>query len=378
MMLTLPQCLRRLALVLLVGASAAVAQTPPGPLPPRPGVQVQARPEDPQIRVRVDLVTTPVTVRDGSGEMVFDITDSEFRVFDNGVEQKLERFDMGGDPLSVVIVLESSSRVEPLLDAVRRTGIVFTQTVLGEPGEAAVLIVDDTVEPLLDFTSSHDAIEKAIARFRMGTSGVLLYDALYRAVEMLTTRGEGRRRVIIVVSEAADTGSQVPLGEVLRQAQIHNVTIYSAGLSTMAATLRSEPKSGGPAPITPPGTFGRPGPPGSVQTPGTETLQRGNIDLMALSRVLVEKGVSTVADNSLEVATLATGGMHKGSFRDAGIERAIAEIGGELHSQYVLSYRPAGVTMAGYHEIEVRVRRPGLRVRARPGYFLTADSAPGK
>jgi hypothetical protein len=124
--------------------------------------------------------------------------------------------------------------------------------------------------------------------------------------------------------------------------------------------------------------MGRPGAPGTVQTPGTETLQRGNINLEALARILVERGSSVVTDNSLEVAAAATGGMHKGGFKDSALERAISEIGGELHSQYLVSYRPAGVPAGGYHELEIRVRRPNLRVRARPGYFLPANSGPGK
>lgn len=363
-------------------AATALAQAPAGPQTPQPGVpQQQPRPpakEEAQIRVRVDLVTTPVTVRDAAGHQVYDLASSEFRVLDNGVEQKIERFEMGGVPLSVVVLLESSSRVEPLLENIRRTGIVFTQTVLGEAGEAAVLAVDDTIELLQDFTENHDSIEQKFRQLRVGTSGLRLYDALGRAVEMLTARNPERRRVIIAVSEATDTASQMPLGEVLRQAQLHNVTIYGAGLSTTAARLRSDPKSAGAPAVTPPGIMGRPGAPGTVQTPSSETLQRGNINVEALARILVERGASVVTDNSLEIAAAATGGMHRGGFKDSALERAISEIGGELHSQYLVSYRPAGVAAGGYHEIEIRVRRPNLRVRARPGYYLPADSGSGK
>jgi VWFA-related protein len=379
MMPRTPRRISSLAAGLLL-AALAHAQAPAGPQAPQPGAPQLQRPakDDAQIRVRVDLVTTPVTVRDSAGHQVYDLNGSEFRVLDNGVEQKIERFEMGGVPLSVVILLESSSRVEPLLENVRRTGIVFTQTVLGETGEAAVLSVDDTIEVLQDFTANHDHIEQKFRQLRMGTSGLRLYDALGRAVEMLTTRSPDRRRVIIAVSEATDTASQIPLGEVLRQAQLNNVTIYGAGLSTTAAKLRSDSKSTGAPSATPPGILGRPGPPGTVQTPGTEATQHGNINVIALAKILVERGSSIVADNSLEVAAAATGGMHRGGFKDSALERAISEIGGELHSQYLVSYRPAGVPAGGYHEIEIRVRRPNLRVRARPGYYLPADSGSGK
>ena len=112
--------------------------------------------------MRVNLVNAPVVVRDAKGELVLDLEENNFRIFDNGVQQKIDGFDMGGAPLSVVIVMETSSRIQALLPAVRRTGILFTETVLGENGDAAVIGYDDEVKHLQDFTSDHDAIEKAV------------------------------------------------------------------------------------------------------------------------------------------------------------------------------------------------------------------------
>jgi Ca-activated chloride channel family protein len=351
-----------------LAALPAAAQAPPGPLPPRPGAKPQ---EPPQIRVRVDLVTTPVTVRAAStGELVIDLEAKDFRVFDNGVEQKIERFDLGGQPLSLALVFETSSRVEPLLPAVRKSGILFTQTVLGEDGEAAIVTFDDDVNVVQPFSKDHDLIEKSVANLRLGTSGARLYDALSRSVTLLRNLPQDRRRVIFVVAEPKDTGSESALGEVLRAAQLEGISIYSVVLSTTAAMLRGDPQPGASSP-TPPGTFGRPGIPGSVQTPTTEQQRAGNINLMALARWLVERAASTVTDNSLEVAAAATGGMPISTFRDRSIERAISEIGGELHQQFMLSYRPAGVDSSGFHEIEIKVKRPGLRVRARQGYYLS-------
>src|SRR5712692_5152983 len=303
-----------LALLPLWLAGSAAAQAPAGPLPPRPGVPLQPSKEKPQIRVQVDLVNTPVTVRNSSGELVLDLTSRDFRVFDNGVEQRIEHFDLGGDPLSVVILLETSSRIEALLPAVRKTGIVFTQTVLGQTGEAAVLGYDDSVQTLLPFNSDADKVEKTIATFRMGTSGARLYDALGEAVAMLRNRtaakSPGRRSVIVAVCEAADTGSESKLGQVLREAQLANVTIYTVGLSTTAAELRAPPKQSGPPQIGPPGTFPLPPIPGTAQTPTTEQQRYGNIDLMALAVWVVQHAANAVHEQALEVAATATGGTH--------------------------------------------------------------------
>jgi len=359
----------------LVAANAALAQGPSGPIPPKPGQAVQ-KPPDQSIRVRVNLVNTPVVVHDARGELILDLDESNFRVFDNGVQQKLEGFDMGGGPLSVVIVMETSSHIQPLLPALRRTGVLFTETVVGENGDAAVIGYDDQVNHLQDFTSDHDAIDNCIKKLQPGTSGTRLYDALSSAVGMLENRPAARRRVIITVAEAADSGSEEKLGQVLRDAQLANITIYSVGLSTTAAEMRGEQKSGAPPSATPPGVFGQPAIPGTPQTPTTEATRSGNIDLMALAAWVVQHAEAAVKERPLEVATAATGGLYRSTVKDASIEKAIDDIGGELHAQYTLSYRPTGTAPSGYHEIRVQVvDRRTLTVRSRPGYYLGAPGA---
>ena len=367
----------------LVATTIALAQGPSGPIPPKPGQTVQKPPQgaqqkplDQSIRVRVNLVNTPVVVRDARGELVLDLEEDNFRVFDNGVRQKLESFDMGGGPLSVVIVMETSSRIQPLLPALRRTGVLFTQTVVGENGDAAVIGYDDQVNYLQDFTSDHDAVDKCISNLQTGMSGTRLYDALSAAVGMLKKRSDSRRRVVITVAEALDSGSEEKLGQVLRDAQLANITIYSVGLSTTAAEMRGEQKGGAPPSATPPGVFGQPPIPGTPQTPTTEATRNGNIDLMALAVWVVQHAEAAVKERPLEVATAATGGLYRSTVKDASIEKAIDDIGGELHAQYTMSYRPTGTAPSGYHEIRIQVvDRRMLTVRSRPGYFLSAPGA---
>jgi VWFA-related protein len=362
-----------IALLLAALAGTALAQAPPGPLPPGPGGAPQAPKKEPApIRVKVELVNTPVTVRDAAGEPVLDLRKEEFRVFDDGVEQQIEHFDLGGDPLSVVILLETSSRVEALLPAVRKTGSLFTQVVLGQVGDAAIVGYDDSIAELLPFTGDQDEIEKTIAHLPLGTSGARLQDALSRAIDMLRKRPPDRRRVILVVGEAADTGSETKLGEAIREAQLNNVTIYTVGLSTTLAQLRAEPRYSGMPSATPPGTFGRPGIPGQPQTPTTEEQRNAGLDLLSAIIWLVQCAENAVGRNSLELASAGTGGAHVSTFRESSIEKALDQIGGELHAQYTLAYRPSGSHHYGFHKIEVQVSRPGVRVRTRPGYYLGA------
>jgi VWFA-related protein len=365
----------------LLGLAAACgqagAQAPKGPMAPKPGIAVQQPPPEVEARlkVRVSLVNTPVTVRDAHGQMIHDLDAKNFAVTDNGVTQKITHFDLGSDPLSVVILMETSSRIDSIFPEMRKTGILFTQTVMGPSGEAAVVGFNDSVDKLQDFTADDEAIEKTIGGMREGTSGSRLYDAMGVAVEMLTSRPQasanapGRRRILFIMSEATDEGSGTKLGEVLRQAQLANITIYSVGLSTTRAELQSKTKKK-PIEVTPPGTFGQPPLPGTVQTPTSEEQRAGNIDLLALAVWAVQHAENQVKAHALEVAATATGGAHLATYRDRSIERAIDEIGGELHSQYSVSYTPTGTGESGYHEIKVSVDRPGVMVRARPGYYL--------
>jgi VWFA-related protein len=356
-------------LLLAAIAYPAAAQSPAGPISPKPGQPIQDSPQS-SIRVKVDLVSMPAVVHNGKGDLILDLDKKDFRIFDDGIEQRVEDFEIGGAPISMAIVVETSSRIQALLPAIRRTGILFTQAVLGEGGDATVIGYNDEVDKLLDFTTDQDAIEGSIKNLQQGTSGAKLYDALAQAVTALRDRPVARRRVIFTVAEAVDTGSESKLGRVLRDAQLANIIVYSVGLSSTAAQARGPQKQASAPSATPPGTFGLPPAPGTVQTPDTDAARSGNVDLLALAVWAVQHAAAPIHDHPLEVATIATGGLYQSTLRDQSIEPAIDAIGGELHSQYTLTYRPAGVGRAGYHEIKVQVDRRGLKVRSRPGYYV--------
>ena len=365
----------------LLFCAAARAQAPEGPMTPPPGIQIQKAPPERTVKVRSILVNTPVTVRNAAGEMVHNLEAGDFRITDNGVEQKITHFNLGGDPESLVVVVETSSRIEVLLPELRKTGILLTQAVTGPTGETAIVSFNDSVEKLLDFTTDSAKVERAMARLETGYSGAKLYDAMAMGVEMLSGRPEvsatdlGHRRVMVVVAEAHDEGSEKKLGEVLREAQLQNITVYSVGLSNTRALLQKKSDNPRPTRATPKGTFGIPPPPGTVQTPSNDASQPQGGDLLALAVWLVQHIHDKVTSHALEIAATATGGAHYPTWKDRSIEKALDEIGGELHSQYTLTYAPTGTSGEGYHEISVNVDRKDLTVRARPGYYLAAPGS---
>ena len=375
-----------LAFTVLTFASGAAAQNPnnqnpnntaiPGALPPRSGETSKAAPPPDavqSIRVRTSEVTAPVTVRNKSGELVLDLTKKDFHLYDDGVEQKITHFDLGGQPFDMVLVVEMSSRVQPMIPSIRKSGVIFSQVVMGQTSRAAVIGFDNTVDLLQNFTGDGDAVDKAISDLRVGTAGARLYDAMARGVSLLQEQPRGRRRIMVVVSEAIDSGSTAKLGEVLRSAHIGNITIYSIGLSTASAQARQPVGYTGPAPIGPPGTFPVPIRPGMPMNPTMETLESeppANLPVIGLAKWLLQTGKSVVSQSSLEAASNSTGGMEISPKKDRAIEEAMDKIGGELHAQYTLGYQPPGGEKPGYHTITVKVDRPGVMVRTRPGYYI--------
>ncbi len=348
---------------------------------PVPGVTIQQAPPQSKFKVQTILVSVPVTVRDMNGEMVHNLESKDFHVTDNGAEQRITHFEMGGEPISLVVVVETSSRISPLLPQIRKMGILVSQQVTGPTGETAIVGFDDTVQRLLDFTNTADDVERTMNKLQEGYSGAKLFDAMSKGVELLTNRaapkaGEPlRRRVMLVLSEAHDAGSEAKLGEVLRRAQLANVTIYTVGLSSTRADLQRKPDYRPRPSATPEGTFGMPGPPGTVQTPTTDAQSREGVDLLALAVWAVQHAKDQVTSHELEIAAVATGGEYVSTWKDRTIEKVIDEIGGELHSQYSLTYAPSDADTTGYHEIKVDVDRPELKVRARPGYFLAGPES---
>jgi VWFA-related protein len=349
-----------LALTLPLGAQQETADAP-------------EQEEEYRVRVQVELVTAPVVVQNRRGEFVYDLRREEVTVFDNGVPQQITTFELASQPISLVILADTSQRIAPLLERVQKSGILFTSYILGQFGEAAVITFDDDVTLRHEFTSDHDEVIEAMANIKAGGADARLADALTEAVNLLLRRPEGRRRVIIAVTEPNDRGSHAPIGIPLRNAQLAEISVYTLALSPTHADLRRRPEDS-PTRSTsvPPGVFGTPPLPGQVQTPTTEVNREvARVDLLNAIRVLVSTLQHARTDSALEIYAQGTGGLHySSSWSRSGFEESLNLIGQDLHNQYMVSYRPSNRTQSGFHQIEVSVSRPGVTVRTRPGYFV--------
>jgi Ca-activated chloride channel homolog len=313
------------------------------------------------IRARVNEVIVPVTVTDKKGEDVLDLTQPDFQIFDKGMEQKVERFDIDADPLAVALVVESSSHIQAMAPIIQGMGTVFTETVMALSGEAAVITYDTTVDVRQQFTQDHDAVEKTIAGIQFEAPQEKLYDGMAKAVELLKEQPAAYRKIMLVVGESADYDSHANLRDVVREAQLANILIYAVGPSSTSADLRY-------------GKDEQPGdrPPPSVKLPKLPPIAAGG-DYASLAIWLLSRGTNEVKNHQLEVAAASTGGIHYRALHQETIRKAIDRIGGELHAQYVLAYQPSGEISEGFNEIKVTVSRSNVTVRTRPGYFAAAQ-----
>lgn len=321
--------------------------------------------------VEIEVVTVPVTVTNSREEFVTDLNKNEFTILDNGAPQKIEGLELSWDPLSLVIAVETSSRVESLLPQIRDSGILFTQLILGETGEAAVLTFDSDVKLVQDFTDDPELVEAALQKLSAGGDPVRLSDAIARAVFLLQRRPQQRRKIVVAISEARDQGSSTSHGFVLRGAQQLGVTVYTVGLSSLQGLL-GRPSSQGVSSPFPPGVAARPMPGSQPPTPDAQTnWGAANVNLLELIAELVSSTKSLLGGNPLPFYAAGTGGRDFSSGDKAALEKALAHIGRELRSQYLLSYRPNNLDSPGFHSIQVILSRPNLTVRARPGYMFT-------
>jgi VWFA-related protein len=328
---------------------------------------------DSTIRTRVDVVMAPVTVTTKRGDDYVDgLEPQDFRLLDNGKEQNIH-VDVTFQPISLLIAIQANDHVEGILTKINKIGSMIQPMVIGEQGEAAVLAFDHRFRVMQDFTSDETKIETGIKKITPGSSSSRMIDAVIESVRMLRSRPKNRRKILLLISEVRDKGSSGKVRDALNDIQLNNVSVYTVDISRMMAGLTSQPTE--PRPDTlPPAMY--PLPSNVPATPNTVMQATGSQgDSVQFVPMLVEIFTSAKAvfvDNPAEVFARGTGGTQYTFGKQKGLEDAIEKIGREIHSQYLLSYNPNNKNEGGFHEINVIVDRPDLKVRTRPGYWMAS------
>lgn len=236
-----------LALAVLAAAPGSARQAPgasPGPTPQAPTPQAPAPgtplpPPDPAAQTRpsfragVDLVSLNVTVSDGSGHYVLDLSQKDFQVFEDGAAQDVTFFSRTNLPIALSILLDTSASMEDKIDKAQEAATGFAARL--RPQDLAQIIdFDSRVTVAQGFTSVIPDLEAAIRKTTAGGS-TSLHNAVYIALKELKkiqARGsdEIRRQAIVVLSDGEDTSSLVSFDEVLELAKRSETAIYAIGL----------------------------------------------------------------------------------------------------------------------------------------------------
>ena len=299
----------RLRIAAGVAAAAALALTIP----------VVA--QQPTFRASTQVVSLFATVLDAQNRLVPELTKEDFTVFDNDKPQELLVFQSENQPITVVVMLDTSGSMTGSIQLLKAAAEQFVTRLLPED-KAAVGAFNDKIELSAGFSNDRDGLITTIRDLDFG-NGTRLYDALAESLNQL--HGIEGRRVVLVFTDGDDTSSRVGRGTILERARAEEVMIYAIGLQSEffdgARTVRSRPDSG---------------------------LRR-------------------LADE--------TGGGYFELKQTSDLGPTFTRVAQELHSQYVLGFEAQQLD-GKVHKLTVKMKQVGMTARARRSYLASAAQAP--
>lgn len=321
------------------------------------------RAQDKTFSADVKVVNVFVTVRNKQGQIVRDLTKSDFTLEEDGRPQTIRYFSKESDlPLTLGLTVDTSGSERRVIGQERSASSKFLDQVLREDRDKAFVIhFDREVELLQDLTSSRKQLQSAIAQLEVAPprqlnrrdsppspeggrrfGGTSLYDAVLLASDELMKKQTGRK-ALIVLSDGVDTSSKVTLTEAIASAQRADTLVYTILFADEEQT---------------PGNFGGFGGRGGMgrrggRMPPARMPQRRPDGKKVLEQLARETG----------------GGFFEIS-RKQSIEKVYDQIQEELRNQYSLGYTPEKTGAGpGYRKIRVATIQKSLIVQARDGYY---------
>ena len=322
------------------------------------------------IQQRVDEVIAPTTVLDKDGSYVTGLKPMEFKLYDNDKPQTIKVEEVIS-PVSLVVAIQADYKVEKVLPKIQKIGNLLENMVAGDNGEIAVIAFDHRIQKLQDFTTDSTKVVDALQKLKPGSSQSVLTDAVNEAARMLEKRPKERRRVLLLISESLDKGSEGRAREALTRLEFANVIVYALNMSRVFTEFTAKTPLGRPDPIPPEARHVPAGLPGTPQTAAQLTGARGpGVSFIPIITEIFRGVKAVFVQNPIEIYTQYTGGREEPFVSQSDLERAAQNIGRELHNQYMITYNPNNKNEGGFHNIRVEVARKGLDVRTRRGYWL--------
>jgi VWFA-related protein len=285
------------------------------------------------IRVDVHLVNVGFSVRDAGGKLVTDLTQDDVEVFEDGVPQKVAFFARSADvPLRLGLLMDISGSQDSFVKPHLKDLQTFLKSVLGAKDEAFMVCFGNRLRLVSDFTNSPKALVNGLELFHKGKTefpeigprehrvlGTAFYDAIYHSTKQLMRDEDTRRKALIIFSDGEDNSSAHHMMEAIEAAQAGNVLLFSVRYT--------ESRDG-------------------------RLNARNKYGIGVMERIAKE-----------------TGGADYDA-REKGLKSNFEQIGEQLRSSYELAYHSTDpVSDGSFRKIKIRVKREGLTVRAKTGYY---------
>jgi Ca-activated chloride channel family protein len=264
------------------------------------------------------VVPVYTTVTDSDGRLVPDLTKEDFEIFDNDKAQPITLFDNRPQPISVVMMLDTSASMTASISLLKDASEQFLIRLLPDD-KAAVGAFNDKIEMSAAFSNHRDGLISEVKDLDYGNA-TRLYDALDESLNMLEK--VGGRRVVLVFTDGDDTSSRVSRGKVLDRARANDAMVYAIG------------------------------------------LQSEYFDGARIVRSSPDRGLRGLAEE--------TGGGYFELKKTADLGSTFTRVAQELHSQYALAFEPRQLD-GKVHKLTVKLKRAGLSARARRSYVASTD-----
>jgi len=323
--------------------TSAETRTPGGGRKP---VAEQEIGDDEVISVSTTEILLPVTVRDADGRLVSDLIRTDFKVFEDGLEQPLSDLALRQVPVDVVLMVDSSSSVASNLDDFRRAVEGFAEK-LASDDRISLIKFDDKVELLQDWTSSRYQLHRALNRI---TAGVFtrFNDALMLAGKEQFSSSR-RRHAVIVLTDGIDSGMGYARFETAMRALLEaQATVYVVSNTVIERQRKSEELN-------------------DLLGGSQSSVKFNQLNIDGLKQGL---HVLDLSESNLAQLTDMTGGRLYKPTSFAALDETYAQVADELRHQYAVYYTPLDKARDGrFRRVRVETKDHSLKVSARAGYF---------
>ena len=343
-----------LAFILLaLPITESAQQQPQQPQPPPPNQQ-EAQQSQTVIKVPVNLVDVLATVLNRRNKLVPDLTEEDFKLMDDNVQQSIRYFSRQSDiPLRIGLLLDTSNSIRDRIKFEQDAAVNFLYTVMRRgKDQTFAMTFDDEPQMIQGFTGDTGMLRDQIIKTKAG-GGTAVYDAIYDACAKHLSnppRPPGDqpdvvRRVMILISDGEDNLSDHTRSEAVEMAQRTGVVIYTISTSIQWVTTTAEK---------------------DCRATGTCKYHL------------------TDGDKILQDLAEETGGRSFFPYHVDDLDQSFQDIGDELRNQYQITYNPSNFVPNGkYHRIKLETPKfNGYQIRARKGYYArpnpgTSLNSPG-